>query len=401
MAGEQSFDTTLRCLALPVTKSDIGKPLQEVLSLWSDPRFAPVLSDGTIRPHLLLVVNDATDEILAKARGMFDAHPELRQSFGEFTARSADLKRDMDRYERKPRGRIGTFGARAGPNFQFFRTMEMAREFGGFTLQIELDCLPVQAGWIEAAQAVIDGNASAWVIGSVYSGNGELTRASQGHMNGNALYRAGDDLFQSFLAEVWLPRLLHFIKDDHTLPYDCWWALECDKASADRANESWQLFQTFGSFMQSDPFVVNLLCKPSDAQQYAEVLERFAQLGRMPVFLHGSAMTSLRSRLLENPQDTLLHSIDRLTGERGTRLRRTEWAAKTTPIGAAPRSRWIDRIGVGETALRAAAAEMLATGAHSGAAQTVERCREVLGDTSATVRYFDRIAAFTGTRIDA
>jgi len=399
MTAQTFFDRTLRCVALPVVQSDIGAPLEEMLSLWSDPRFAPLLNDATPRPHLMLVVNNAPEEVLDQARLIYDNHSELDQSFCGFTALSADLKGDMDRYERKPRARLGSLGGRAGPNFQFFRTMALAEQFGGFTLQIELDCLPVQAGWIEATQRVIDGHGSAWVIGSVYAGDGELTPDTQTHMNGNALYRTGDPLFQSFLAEVWLPRLLRRIKQDYTLPYDCWWAVERKAASALESNEAWQLFQNFDSFMQSDPFVTNLLCKQSDAQAYIEVFEKFSRLGQVPVFFHGAAMTALRKLLVTHPEETILDGMDRLTGQRGSRLRATDFAIKSKPLSPAGDASWLGRLPPGEALLKAVAAQLLTDPKHSieGLTHCIELSRKALGAGSPTVAYFDHVTNFVRT----
>ncbi len=395
MTLQRSFDTTLRCVALPIVASDIGKALEELLVLWADPRFAPVLNNSTVRPHLLIVVNNAPDADLEEARALYEAQPELASNFAGVTVRSADLHGDMDRYERKPRERVGTFGARAGPNFQFFKTMEMAAAFGGFTLQIELDCLPVQAGWVEATQRVIDGHASAWVIGSVYAGSGELKRDSQTHLNGNALYRTGDPLFQSFAAEVWLPRLLLRIKEDYTLPYDCWWALERSKASALEANEAWHLFQVFDSFMHSDPFIVNLLCKSTDSESYFKVFDTFCRLGQTPVFFHGAAMNRLRRILIDHPTDTIRQSMDRLTGQRGSHHGAIDFKVKQRGIAPGGQDDQFQGLPFGEALLSAATAQLLAYPGQVGTMPPdVLRSREIVGNASPIARQFDRALAF-------
>lgn len=360
----QNFDPTLRCVAVPITQSDIGAPLEELFALWADARFSPVIRRETHRPALLVVVNNASDDALEVVRSLYRAQPTLAHSFSGLTVQSADLKGDMDRYVRKPRGREGTFGARAGPNFLFFATMRFAEPFGGFTLQAEVDCLPVEAGWVESTQAVIDGHRSAWVIGSRFASDGELTKETQFHLNGNALYRAGDPLFQSFAHEVWLPRLLRLIKNDHTLPYDCWWAVECANASALKRNEAWRLVTTFGHLIQPDPFVVNLLAKPQDAQAYTGALERFARIGPAPVFLHGAAMTPLRAQLLKYPGDTMLDAIDRLTEQPRNALRQVDLRAQQTP--KAHEADWLDRLAGHTKAITPDVAKTLRRLAHEG-----------------------------------
>lgn len=272
----------------------------------------------TPRPHLLLVVNNAPEAVLAEARRIFDTHPELQRSFAGFSAVSAGLRGDKDIYERDPHSPKGAYGARAGPNFLFLSTLREAAPFSGFTLQVELDCLPVQAGWIEATQRVIDRHPSAWVIGSIYAGSDALHPDIQSHMNGNAIYRTGSARFQAFLSEVWLPRLIRHSATRRYLAYDCWWSLERYLAGPTEENgawqEAWTIFQAYDCFFQNDPFMVNLLVSEAQVEDYRTVFDKFTMLGRMPVFFHGQPMNTLREQLLHHTDDSILDGIARLSG---------------------------------------------------------------------------------------
>ena len=312
-AGSAQNNLNLNCVALPILHHDVQARLGGMLKIWADARFFPRLSHDAPRPHLLIVINDAGPETLAAAQAALDPYPGLKSCFSGVSARSAGLVKDRDLYTKRRNASEGAYGTRAGPNFLFQATMRMAAEFGGFTLQMELDCLPVQAGWLEQTQQVIDGHQRAWVIGSHYAGVGELDRTIQEHLNGNALYHTGNRSFQSFVSRVWMPRLLRHAQVRRDLAYDCWWALERSQATAIPPNDSWELFQTFSAFIQADPFIVNLVSPAHAARDYIAVFEKFRQLGRTPVFFHGSAMNKVCDALLADPKIDVFQAIDHLS----------------------------------------------------------------------------------------
>lgn len=303
----------LGCVVLPILASDLRENLPTLLKVWAHPFFFPRLTNDAPRPHLLLVVNNATEDELEKCIAFVDDFPEVKACFSGVSAKSAELSGDMDLYTKRRDLQKGAYGTRAGPNFLFHAGMKMAAEFGGFALQIELDCLPVQAGWLELTQEVIDGHQRAWVIGSHYGGDGELRSDIQEHLNGNALYKTGSRHFQRFVAQVWMPRLLEHVRGKHELAYDCWWALEKSQARALPPNEGWEIFKTFSGFIQSDPFIVNLTVPVDQARDYISVFEKFIQLERQPVFMHGQAMVPVRGLVAENHRLNIFDAIDRLS----------------------------------------------------------------------------------------
>lgn len=414
-------DTVLRCVALPVIAQDLDGPLEAQLRLWADPRFCPVLAPQTHRPHLLIMVNNADAGQIAGAHALFDALPQLEQSFSGLSVHSAGLSGARDLYVRGPAAAKTAYGGCAGPNFLFEQTMRTAGRLGGFTLQIELDCLPVQAGWIEAAQALIEDHRAAWVIGSHFAGTGLLGREVKGHLNGNALYRAGARAFQDFLAGVWMPRLMHHIQRYPHLAYDCWWATECHHADPQAADLGWELFQDYNRFFSPAPLVVNHLAGPPQARAYLEAHARAARLGPPPVFLHGPAMAELRALLLEQGRLSLpeaVHSLDPPAPGTAAPLlpnpvvphavpqkpqQPQEPQTGQTPQPGAPRSpaaadRLIRQICARLLLDPVATAQALAQ--DSDLAQAVAAARMVLGAQSKTLARFDQLQGAAAARAD-
>lgn len=312
VAVERVTDNRLCCVALPLLARDVGQNLANLFDLWDDPRFLPRVSTTGPLPNLLIVLNKGDSETMQRAEEMFRARPSMAACFAGIKVEDAGLEGDRDLYARDAAEAKGIYGNKAGPNFLFQRTMEFAAVYGGWTLQIEVDCLPVRAGWLEATQQVIEGGARSWVIGTIYGGNRGLDRSIQTHLNGNALYKTGDPAFQKFVAEVWIPSILKLVPELPNLAYDCWWSLQCFWADSYLGNEAWELFKTYGSFFRYDPFVVNLLVPADQSREFARLFLRFAAIDRVPVFFHGAAMNTVLPALLENRQDSILSAISRL-----------------------------------------------------------------------------------------
>lgn len=320
-------ENRLCCVAIPLLAQDIGPNLATTFGIWEDDRFLPRTYHAENRPRLLIVMNNGSDAEKQKAEELFRAHPRIVSCFSGVTVENAELHGDADVYVRdstQPRGR---FGNKAGPNHLFQKTMQFAARYGGWTMQLELDCLPVEADWLDATQRVIDGGTRSWVIGTLFSGRSGIDRAFQTHLNGNALYKTGDPEFQTFLASIWLPSITKLSLHWPNLAYDCWWSLQCYLADASKGNSFWDLFQTYGSFFRYDPFIVNLLVEPSGAGEYITQFQRFASIGRSPVFFHGPAIKPLLRTLLLNRQDNLLTAIDRVASAERT---------VTSPVSPAP-----------------------------------------------------------------
>ena len=284
---QSHLDSLLRCVALPIHSRDIEENLESTFRLWSDARFSPATGNLTDLPHLMVVVNCASSETLAEIEMIYRRDPSLARCFSNFSVHSAEPRGDRDIYARNESRPVGVFGNKAGPNFLFQSTMQIAAVHGGFTLQIELDCIPVEAGRLEKTAQVIAGNSRAWVIGSLFASSRGLGRSAQAHLNGNACYNTGDAKFIAFLNDVWMADLVALAAKHPNMAYDCWWANELFQANALTGNDSWSKMQTFASFFHTDPFIVNLLSDECRLHEFVDGFEKFVNLGRPPIFFTG------------------------------------------------------------------------------------------------------------------
>lgn len=427
MAHAALPDERLNCVLLPILARDVGKSLETIFELWSDKRFFPMVRDSGHKPHLLVVLNCASDELCAAVSQTFTRYPNLGRCFSGFSVRSAELTGDRDLYVRGESTAKGLYGNKAGPNFLFQAGMKYASVFGGFTIQLELDCLPIEAGWLEDVMEVVSGNARAWVIGSHFAGLRGIERSSQSHLNGNACYKAGDRKFIAFLDEIWIPDVVAQSERRPNLAYDCWWASEEFQANGLSGNTAWRRVQTFGSFFHPDPFIINLLVDDSRLADYADVYKKFVDLGRRPIFCHGPAMNGFAGFLLKHPDQSFfqaLHEIAPVAGEFARNFvgRVAERRLKEDDKGkggenlavlAPPKLAEIDRRNRGAGArtreyyyLLLLAGELLLKRPISGmglAADFVEkgdvkRARDLLGESSEIVKHFNDVVSLSNTR---
>ena len=308
--GATASDPTLRSVVLPILAGDIAQSLARTFQLWSDPRAFPILRARVPRQRLIVVVNAATPEQLAEIVEVYQRFPRLALCFTGVESVNAGLAGDRDLYARGSAVALGRYGNKAGPNFLFEAAMKAAEPAGGFTFQMELDCLPVQAGWLEQLEELVAGNARAWVIGSAFAGERGLGKIVQAHLNGNALYRAGDPAFQAFLDREWMPGLAAAVADTPNLAYDCWWARETQLAEPQIGNAAWRRWRLFDCYFRNDAVLLNFLGTGPEIQEARRWFEQMAMVGRPPVFLHGPAMHLVLSTLLEIPEIGMLQALD-------------------------------------------------------------------------------------------
>lgn len=124
-----------------------------------------------------------------------------------------------------PRLPWSPWGTKSGPNYQFFALLDQhaATHEEPWVLLVEPDTFPIGLDVSSPVARVLDDNPDAWMIGgkphpAIRSG---LARELHEHLNGAALYRAGDADFAEFRAAVWIPSLLWIIRDQPTFGYDC------------------------------------------------------------------------------------------------------------------------------------------------------------------------------------
>lgn len=213
----------LAAVAVPTNRHEIGAILDN-FRLWADPGHAPWRSPPPpeARPVLCFVFNNDTDSDRhePRLRAAFQA-AGMERFFSGPEIRYLDLRGERDRYERDYSRDPGAEGFKAGPNNQFFGLIEQVAEFGLHVFQMETDCAPLRAGWLEDLDAAVRAAGPFWILGSRYHGEHPLEPAYRRHLNGNAVYAAGDDGFRAFVRDWqgWTRRLVAEV--DPRLAYDC------------------------------------------------------------------------------------------------------------------------------------------------------------------------------------
>ncbi|MEH6645928.1 hypothetical protein [Sulfitobacter sp.] len=294
----------LGSVSIPCLARDLPA-IKDVFTLWSDSRFFPLTSSDCPKPKLVIVYNKADSALIAQTHALYAEFADLHACFDGLEIFSADLEGDRDLYARYTEEAKGAFGNKAGPNFLFQETMHITSEFGLYTLQIELDCIPLTSNWVADVNNMLL-SSEAWVIGAPYLGETPLDPSIQFHINGNALYRSGSREFLTFLDEVWIRNILMLSKVHPNLAYDCWWALQMARSDAGVENAAWHLWQEYCFFFQYSAFVVNLNVAAHQASQYTDVSENLARKGLRSLFFHGAIMPKIIA-LLSGDQTMTVH----------------------------------------------------------------------------------------------
>ena len=191
--------------------------------LWSLSGYLPSLPESPYgRPIFAILFNNASG---------LGASERIRAAFndngmGRFFARvaidSLDLEGARDAYIRDYTQPVGDEGYKAGPNNLFFGSMRRVAAHGKYTFLMETDCLPIRQGWLDRLNHLVSSQDDAWIIGSAYRGQAKLDPGYKRHLNGNAIYAAGDADFQHFMETFWEPQTRRLIREKiKTLAYDC------------------------------------------------------------------------------------------------------------------------------------------------------------------------------------
>ncbi|MGJ8597915.1 hypothetical protein [Sulfitobacter sp.] len=298
MTAAALSDRRLGSVSIPCLARDLPA-IKDVFTLWSDPRFFPLTSPDCPKPKLVIVYNNADGALVAKTQALYAEFSDLHACFDGIEIVSAGLKGDRDLYARYTSEAKGEFGNKAGPNFLFQETMHSTSEFGLYTLQIELDCIPLYANWVAEVDNMLLSE-EAWVIGAPYLGETPLDPSIQFHINGNALYRSGSREFLTFVDEVWIRNIVMLSKVHPNLAYDCWWALQMARSDSGLENAAWHLWQEYCFFFRHSAFVVNLNVGTLQATQYTDVTDNLVRKGLRPLFYHGQIMPQVIALLHED-----------------------------------------------------------------------------------------------------
>ncbi|MBK1724678.1 glycosyltransferase family protein [Thiocystis violacea] len=219
---EVTDESHLGSVMVPCNKGEIDAILAN-FELWNRMEFSPADRETLQnKPALVFVFNNASGrEHQDRITQAFLANG-MKRFFSGVCFEYLDLEGDRDVYIRDYTQQVGDHGYKAGPNNQFFSAIRRIAKYGRYTFLMETDCLPIRRGWLTRLQRLVDTSEPFWIMGSAYRGLEKLGKDYVRHLNGNAVYAAGDPDFQTFLTEFWEHHTWRLVRDkDKRLAYDC------------------------------------------------------------------------------------------------------------------------------------------------------------------------------------
>ena len=215
-------ESQLGSVMVPCNKGEIDAILAN-FALWNQLEFSPADRETMKhKPALVYVFNNASarpnqDRITQAflANGM-------KRFFSGICFEYLDLEGERDVYIRDYTKPVGDHGYKSGPNNQFFAGIRRIAKYGRYTFLMETDCLPIRRGWLTRLQRLVDMSEPFWIMGSAYRGVTRLSNDFVKHVNGNAVYAAGDPEFLRFVTDFWEHHTRRLVRDkDRRLAYDC------------------------------------------------------------------------------------------------------------------------------------------------------------------------------------
>lgn len=301
----------LTSVLVPVTAGEREQAVDN-LWLWAQPAFFPFLgAPPTPAPVLVFVFNN--DEAAAAQGDILQAYaaqPALRRCFSDIRFVNLALKGDSDRYERDDKLAPGAEGRRAGPNNMFFGGLKAVADLPGYTLWLETDCTPIRANWLGRANELLAAGEAPWIVGSFYRGADPIGTSERRHINGNALYAAGEESFREFVEAIWKPQLAKLVKFRPDTAFDCVLESLFDLAQpAKPSNRIWRFLQESSARFRYADYIQNIVDGVTKPAEKADQLERI---------------------LIESPDSYLVHS--RLVARHVGALRRADASMEPTDL---------------------------------------------------------------------
>ncbi len=191
--------------------------------LWDQPAFIPFLNPEKSKlPELVFIFNNQTAKPLEdEIKTAFFNTNRLQKMFAGLKFIYLSLQGEDDLYRTDYTKSVGKGGYKAGPNNQFFYSMEILKDYGYYVFMMESDCVPIRPNWLGKLSDFVNYSEPFWVMGSAYRGRSRLDKSHWRHINGNAIYAVGDEHFQDFLRKTWRPALAEIVKRDPRIAYDC------------------------------------------------------------------------------------------------------------------------------------------------------------------------------------
>jgi hypothetical protein len=200
----------LECVAIPIIKKEVDTFLEN-LELWSKPKVSPSLYSRESGTTLHVFLDGSYDqEVFDAISAKIAQLPELQSYFSEFKITFFDFPDSVNFYRKGTPGKV-EFCTKSGPNIFFLSVMKHCHQYE-YTFQMESDCIPLKAGWLDGADRLIksDGE-NAWFHGPNYYGPTDIDSTYDLHINGNGIYATGNNEFQSFLDNEYQTLLKYII----------------------------------------------------------------------------------------------------------------------------------------------------------------------------------------------
>jgi len=297
----------LSALVIPATPQEI-ELLEQNFLLWDSALLVPsTYSDLELKPDLVVAFSSNEDLNLTKRiLDFLDKTVYIKNCFAKVDVIYIELHEAVDYYERDYTKVVGKFGYKAGPNEQFFRTINRLAHLEGFIFYMETDCVPLRQGWLDAIRVLAEGDNESWVIGSYYRGVAQISRRFKFHLNGNALYQVGSANFIKFVNDVWQPNLYSLIENsDPTLAYDCLVSDLFNSADPDSVNNpEWQIFQSIGHRFRGTSLIQNISASADRLLDSTSVIQQIFLDSPRTFLAHGCVFRDLVSKLLATSTST-------------------------------------------------------------------------------------------------
>lgn len=142
---------------------------------------------------------------------------------------SVNIPEEINFYKREVDGTLDLdkfiYGYKSGPNYQFFRCMDILREEKlDHVYMLETDCYPLAPDWIPRLFNSVSKQQQFWVLGSPFVGQSKLDPAICLHINGAAVYSISSNGFLEMIQE-WEEIVKMQVKSLPYIAYD--WSFDC------------------------------------------------------------------------------------------------------------------------------------------------------------------------------
>ena len=301
----------LGSILVPCNASEVEQILAN-LKLWAQPGFAPYLGPvPKFRPKLIFVFNNKTAQTQSERIDHAISEFDLAKFFSDVEFHFLDLYGECDLYVRTYDKPVGLQGYKAGPNNQFFASMKVIQDKGYYTFLIETDCIPIRPDWLRILCNTVDNAEPFWIMGSPYRGIGTLTKKFSRHINGNAIYAAGDKQFQKFIDEFWRPNHERIVSHlDNRIAYDCSLEMTFYEAKSDVEDDMvWRKWKDVAHLIRYTTLLQNISAKKDIDHAHPDLVHDILKHSPYTLFIHSQAVANVVSKLVDSQNNIVPNSL--------------------------------------------------------------------------------------------